>query len=244
MKIRFLILMSFLMSMGIALADTDTNRLMSKIIRDTNNYICADVRGASEDEAYEEALGILAEKITSYYKEKGMGMPDAVYLSNLSNHSERLISQSGSERCRVVVYVNKKDLFPIGDQSNSVMLSKDDKDQYTVMSTSSKTDGTSAKAEASPKAVLSPALSRIAMAKTSKDVQSLLVSMKKENALAGAAAFPVANVSDFYVVLIDRSDTQVALLHCLSGEWTNAVTGEKADMKAYKYCSGYWLTLP
>lgn len=241
MKIRFLVLAVMFVSFVSAMADNDTSRMMSKIIRDTNNYISADVRGESEDSAYKEALELLTEKITSYIKEKGMGMPDAVYLSNISNHSERLISQSGSSRCRVVVYVNKKDLFPIGDSSNSAMLSKNDDDKYALMTTKT---SASEKEETGGREVLSPVLSRIAMAKTSKDVQSLLVNLKKENALTGAAAFPMANATDFYVVVIDRTDTQVALLHCQGSIWTNAVTGNKVDISAYKYCSGYWLTLP
>ena len=241
MKIRFLVLAVMFVSFVSAMADNDTSRMMSKIMRDTNNYISADVRGESEDSAYKEALELLTEKITSYIKEKGMGMPDAVYLSNISNHSERLISQSGSSRCRVVVYVNKKDLFPIGDSSNSAMLSKNDDDKYALMTTKT---GASEKEETGGGEVLSPVLSRIAMAKTSKDVQSLLVNLKKENALTGAAAFPMGNATDFYVVVIDRTDTQVALLHCHGGAWTNAVTGNKVDISAYKYCSGYWLTLP
>lgn len=241
MKMRFLVLATLLASFFAAFADNDTSRLMSKIIRDTNNYISADVRGESEDAAYQEALGLLTEKITSYIKEKGMGMPDAVYLSNISNHSERLISQSGSSRCRVVVYVNKKDLFPIGDSNNSAMLSKNNEDKYSLMSAPATA---SDDVVTSDRRVLSPVLSRIAMAKTSKDVQSLLVSLKKQNSLSGAAAFPIADASDFYVVVIDRSDAQVALLHCLGGEWTNAENGNKVDIKAYKYCSGYWFTLP
>lgn len=241
MKIRFLVLAVLFVSFVSAMADNDTSRMMSKIIRDTNNYISADVRGESEDSAYKEALEQLTEKITSYIKEKGMDMPDAVYLSNISNHSERLISQSGSSRCRVVVYVNKKDLFPIGDSSNSVMLSKNNEDKYALVSTPTAASGD---VKTSDKRVLSPVLSRIAMAKTSKDVQSLLVDLKKEKSLSAAAAFPIADASDFYVVVIDRSDAQVALLHCLEGEWTNAENSSKVDMKAYKYCSGYWFTLP
>lgn len=223
---------------NVAMADNQTDRLMTKVVRDTNTYITADVRGETEDEAYEQALALLSEKIAAYFKENGKGLPDAVILSNISNQSERLISQSGSNRCRVLVYVKKKDLIPIGEDGSSAMLAKNDNESYSIVQTSA-----SQKQEKAP-VVISPALSRIASAKTLQEVQTLLVELKKSKDITGAAAFPIASVNDFFVVVIDRSQTSVAILHCDAGKWTNATTGEKVNLDSYKYCTAYWLTLP
>lgn len=228
------------------MADSETDKLISKILRDTNTYISADVRAATEDAAYQQAMTELSDKITAYMKEKGMDMPDAIYLSNISNHSERLISQSGANRCRVLVYINKKDLLPIAD-TNSAVLTKNDNDGYSLVQTAVPANTSTANATSSKSGSttpLPPVLARIAKATTQKEVQTLLVELKKGNAISNAAAFPIANINDFYVVVIDKSDTQVALLRCTGGEWTNAHTGEKANLNAYKYCTAYWLTLP
>ncbi len=238
MRKLFLIILSILSLSNAAMADNQTDRMMAKVVRDTNTYIAADVRGETEDKAYEQALALLSEKIAAYFKENGKGMPDAVLLSNISNHSERLISQSGSNRCRVLVYVKKKDLIPIGEEGSSAMLAKNENDSYSIVQPSAPQ-----KQQQAP-VVISPALSRIASAKTSKEVQTLLVELKKAKGISGAAAFPIASVNDFFVVVIDRSETPIAILHCSGGNWTNATTGEKVNLDSYKYCTAYWLTLP
>ncbi|MBD5355896.1 MAG: hypothetical protein HDR88_02685 [Bacteroides sp.] len=248
MKHRLIILFCSLLAVMSVMADSETDKTISKILRDTNTYISADVRAATEDAAYQQAMAELTDKITAYMKEKGMDMPDAIYLSNISNHSERLISQSGANRCRVLVYVKKKDLLPITD-TNSAILEKNSNEGYTLVQPAASTGATASAQSSSATAstannTLSPVLARLAKATTQKDVQTLLVEMKKRNAILNAAAFPIANINDFYVVVIDKSDTQVAILHCVAGEWTNAITGEKANLNAYKYCTAYWLTLP
>ena len=243
---RLIILLCILTGYIGAYADSQTDRLMSQVIRDTNTYIAADVRAETEDKAYEQAMALLSEKIGDYFKENNKDMPDAVFLSNISNHSERLISQTGANRCRVVVYVKKRDLIPVGDGGNSVMLAKNDNDSYTMVTSSAaqKAAASSNTGTSTVKQTTSPVLARIAAAKTSKEVQSLLVEFKKANSISGAAAFPIASANDFYVVAIDRSETPAAILHYSAGNWTNVSTGENVNIDSYKYCTAYWLTLP
>lgn len=247
MKFRLIILVCSLLSVMGVMADSETDKLITKILRDTNTYISADVRGATEDAAYTQAMNELSDKIAQYMKEKGLDMPDAIYLSNISNHSERLISQSGANRCRVLVYVKKTDLIPIAD-SNSAVLQKNNNNGYSLVEASpaapEKSSAGTGAVTAKTTKELPPVISRIAKATTQNDVQSLLTDLKKQHAISHAAAFPIGNVNDFYVVVIDKSDTQVAILHCINGEWTNVATGEKANISAYKYCTAYWFTLP
>ena len=244
MKTKILFLVCSLLSVLTVFADAETDKMMSKIMRDQNNYISAEVRGSSEDEAYAEAMKQLSDKITAYLKDKNLGLPDAVFLSSISNISERLISQTNSNRCRVLVYVNKRNLFPIGDQNNSAVLAKTEEDTYTMVTPAAPEEKKfEASQDANPaKKPLPPLLERIAAASNMKEIQAVLVDLKKNKSIGGAAAFPIGSINDFYVVVIDSSDTQVAILHCQSGVWRDAETGQTVNLDKYKYCTSYWFT--
>lgn len=245
MKTRFLLIICSFLSALSVFADAETDKMISRILHDQNNYISAEVRGPSEDQAYSEAIKQLTDKITEYFKEKNLGLPDAVFLSSISNLSQRLISQTNPNRCRVLVYVNKKNLFPIGDQNNSAVLAKTEEDTYTMVTPAAPEEK---KSDSSPdvntkKKPLTPLLARIAAASNMKDIQAVLVDLKKNNSIGGAAAFPIGSIDDFYVVVIDSADTQVAILHCQSGVWRDAESGQTVNPDQYKNCTSYWFTI-
>lgn len=249
MNKQFLCFLFALLPWGFnAWGDGVTDKAMSKICRDTKTYISADVRAATEQEAYDEALNLLTVRITDYFKTlKGEDfMPDAVYLSQLSSHYERLTSAISEKRYRVVLYVKKSDLMPMGDNTGAMVLAKNDYSEYDVVSPVIEepivlTDTVVSIVEKP----LNPAISKIASQKKRQELVSLLVSMKKEKEITGAAAFPMGKFNDFFVVIIDEADNVQDFLHFVEGNWIDVLTGETVTIgKDYEHCSAYWITIP
>lgn len=245
MKIIFLTFLTLFIPFGL-FADVAKEKEISKILRDSGSYLSADVRAATEEEAYNEALRQLSDKVTDYFRESYSGdIPDGVYLSNLSGHYEKFSSHISNNRYRVVLYIKKSDLMPIGKNTNSVVLTKTKEDTYDIVS------------EDLPEAViitetvvevvekpLSPTLSKLAVLSSEKEINEMLVSMRKSNEISGAAVFPIGNIGDFYLVVINPSERLEAILYCQAGQWKNVLTGQEVEMDNYKSCKAYWFTLP
>ena len=242
-----LILILLFSSLLYGYADVNTDKAMNKISRDTKTYISADVRAASEDAAYEEAMHLLSDKIAEYFKSeyKGETMPDAIYLSQLSSIYERLTSQISGNRYRVMLYVKKADLMPMGGSANAVVLSKNDNNNYEVMpSTAPELNVRKDTVITVVEKPLDPTLSVIVHQKTQGEMKSLLENFRRTHKISGGAAFPIGKVNDFYVAIIDAKENVVAVLHCQEGKYTNVETGKGVDPKQYAQCSAYWFTLP
>lgn len=232
----------------IAHADINTDKAMSKISRDTKNYISAEARATTEDEAYDAALKDLSTQIANYFETEQNGeAPNAVYLQNLSSIYSRLSSQSSSNRYRVMLYVKKSELKPLEETNMAMVLSKSEKDTYEPIPTTApeqivKTDTvTTIKRVEVP---MNPTLSAIAQAKSKKEVVAMLTSMRKSGQISGAAAFPISSVGKYYLVVLNRQETVIAMLQSKDGVWTNLLDGENVKLSDYSNCSAYWITLP
>lgn len=231
-----------------AAADVNTDKAMAKISRDTKTYISVDVRAATEDAAYNEAMQKLSTQIADYFKTERPGetMPDAIYLSNLSSIYERMTSKIADNRYRVMLYVKKSDLVPMGGNGNAVVLSKSDNNSYAPLATEPqpqpepivRTD-TVVTVVNTP---MNPTLSQIANLRTRDNLAQTLQTLRKSNHISGAAAFPVANAGDFYIAVVDR-ESVVAVLHFKNGEYTDIIDAKPVDVGRYAHCSGYWLSL-
>ena len=236
-------------SMLTASADINTDKAMAKISRDTKTYISVDVRAATEDAAYNEAMQKLSAQIADYFKTERPGetMPDAIYLSNISSIYERMTSKIADNRYRVMLYVKKSNLKPIGGNDNAMVLSKNDNNSYSPVPTEApkvepevivKTDTV----VTIVKTPMNPTLSQIANLKTRKELTETLQNMGKSKLIANAAAFPVASANNFYVVVI-ANDSVVAILHFDNGTYKDITTSQPVDISRYSHCSGYWFTL-
>ena len=245
-RIKFVLILLF-SSVLYGYADINTDKVMNKITRDKKTYISADVRAASEDAAYEEAMRLLSDNIAEYFKSeyKGETTPDAVYLSQLSSIYEKLTSQISNNRYRVVLYVKKADLMPMGGNANAVVLSKNENNSYEVVPSTPpkqivKIDTVITVVEKP----LNPTLSVIAHQKTREEIKSTLENFRKSNKILGAAAFPIEHIGDFYIVVTDVKEQVVAVLHCKDGKYMSIGTGKEVDPRQYSQCSAYWFTLP
>ncbi|MDE5607963.1 MAG: hypothetical protein K2I64_03415 [Muribaculaceae bacterium] len=245
---RIIFTLLTIVSVLTAVADVNTDKAMARISRDTKTYISADVRAATEDEAYNEAMQKLSAQITDYFKNERSreAMPDAIYLSNLSSIYERLTSKISDSRYRVMLYVKKSDLKPLGGSDNALVLSKKDDNGYIPVSTEVshltpvvKTDTV----VTIVKEMLNPTLSQIANLKTRDELAQSLQDLRKSKKISGAAAFPMANANDFYVAVIEN-DRVAEILHFDKGTYKDIITSQPVDVNRYSHCSGYWFTLP
>lgn len=244
MRKLFLILSGIILACTSAYADLETDKLMSKITRDAKNYISADVRAATEDEAYAKALAELSKKIVNYFESEGKETPNEVFLTRLSSHSERLISQLGNNRCRVLLYVNKKDLFPVDGNDNSVLLSMNKDNRLEVVnsnSNSNKPNSGSGEKEQT-KANHSPVLDKIASCKNASELNTTLKALRAESKIGGAALFPLSSADNFYLVVVDASKQVVAMMHVVDGKYRDLNTGKELNIENYTNCSAYWIT--
>ena len=253
MKKTLLILFALLMLAFPLSAQINVDKEISKIIRDTKNYISVEVRASSEDGAYQEALKQLTDQVTDYYKSLNeKSMPETVYLSNVSSRFERLMTHNSDNRYRVLVYVKKSDLKPMGPDSNALILSRNDNDSYRVVTkeqpdpvviTVTDTIVEVVEREVPAPRMISKQVSKIASASTEKEINEILVNLRKANEITGAAAFPISNYGNFYVVVINSSNQLETILYFDGNTWTDSLTGTVANPYIYRDCKAYWFTL-
>lgn len=250
-RIISIIMAIAVLSVFMSYADINTDRTMAKILRDTKTYISADARASTEQDAYDEALKKLTGLVTEYLKTiDNNDLPDAVYLPQLSQIYDRLNSQIENNRYRVMLYVKKSDIKPVSNSSGSIVLSKTDENEYSVLPTTPVesidpvfvTD-TVTVVEIIEKP-LDPTLSIIASKRTKDDLISAIQTLGKSGNLAGAAKFPIERANDYYVAVIGADNNVSAILHYIDGSWKEISSGKDVNINDYTDCSGYWFTLP
>lgn len=239
---RLILIFTISFVAAICFADVNTDKAMAKISQDTKNYISADVRAATEDIAYNEAMEKLSAKIADYFKNERSeaSLPESIYLPNLSSIYERMTSKISENRYRVMLYVKKSDLIPMDGEANVIILSKDDSDNYTPVTTD---NSQSQSVVTSPKEPLNPTLLQIIQLRKRDDLVQFLQSLRKSGQIDGAAAFPVNSASNFYVAVVNQNEV-VKVVHFIDGQYVDLTTAELIDMSAYSLCSGYWFVLP
>lgn len=233
MKRLTIIAFFVLLFAGMAHADLETDRQMSVIGKD-DTYISADARAATEQQAYDEAFDRIVARITDYlYENNGGELPAGFREETLQQKLRKLTSQLSGNRWRVMLYLKKNDLV---FSSPSVTGSKSEERVATPTQSST------------PIVINLPDLpvvvSELQQIKNGRELSEKLVSLRKENLIKGAAAFPIADIMNFYVAVIDSDDAVVALLNCHEGLWTEVSTGMPVDFSFYKNCTAYWFTLP
>lgn len=248
---RTIIIILALMSVAFAYADVNTDRTMAKIARDTKTYISADARASTENEAYDQALSKLTEKVAEYLKNTDNSpLPEAVYLPQLSGIYDRITNQIDNNRYRVMLYVRKTDIKPVSNASGALVLSKTRDDVYSVLPTTSTETAAPVVVTDTVTVVqvierpLDPTLSLIVSKRTKEEVTSAIQTLGQSGSLEGAAKFPINRVNDFYVAVIGSNDNVAAVLHCLDGIWKLVPSGVDANLQEYSECSGYWFTIP
>lgn len=237
-KRLFTLLLSIMISVS-ALADAETDREMARISRDRDTYISADARAATESEARDEAFRQLGSRVSDYLKVSGSGMT----LTEATNEFQTLTSQIASDRFRVMVYVNKSDLGGKSTQPSSHNDSKyaynDDEEIRQAPEGYSEVEDNAHVVEITSNSALQQILSQ----GTKSELTRCLESLSKSHEITAAAAFPVANASDFYLVILQ--DNQVRrVVHCINGHYIDAETSAEIDINKYSRCTGYWFTLP
>lgn len=244
---RLILLLTIIAFFSVSIhADVLIDKAMSKISHDTRIYISGEYRAATEQEAYDGALELLSSRISQYMEEKYGGFPDAVYLTEMSSMYQRLETRISENRYRVMLYVKKSDLKPLGNSTNAVVLAKNDDDTYHVIPTNVpqtiivRDTVTVVDAVEVP---IAPPVSVLMQHRTRKSLTSALTKMVEDKHIESAAKFPLSRLSDFYVAIIDSSDQVLLIAHVVDGIWVNLANGTEFDPIDYKDCSAYWFTL-
>lgn len=225
-------------------ADVSTDKLMTKISRDTETYISADVRATTKEEAYNEAINKLSVLIADYFRSERPGdtPPDVTSLSNNSAINQ-MSSKIADNRYRVMLYVRKSDLKSAGGSANSLVLSKPDNDSYSPMPKDTpepqvKTeDGITIRNKP-----MDPVLSTLSNVTTRDEIVEKLQSLSKSKDISGAAKFPLSHANNFYLVVLDNNRV-VSILHYCDNGYQDIKTSEPVDISKYSHCTGYWFTL-
>ncbi|MDE7419738.1 MAG: hypothetical protein K2N35_05980 [Muribaculaceae bacterium] len=245
MKTRFIIIY-ILLSMFCSLrADVNTDRTMSKISRDIHNYLSADCRASTEQEAYDKALELLTEKITSYIQETKKKSPDAVFVPEVASIYQRLDSRISDNRYRVFLYVKKSDLKSLDNSSNAMVIAKTETDSYEIIPYSQPpvvvTDTVTIVEKI--EVPMNPIVANIINNTDYNSLQEALIKMRKEGKVSGAAAFPISSLDDFYIAIV-RGTSVTDYIHVEDGRWKDVTTGKDVDPSNYSSSSAYWFTIP
>lgn len=247
MKVKFILLVCSLIALAFdSKADVTVDRSMSKIGRDTKSYISADCRASSEQEAYDLALEELSRKITSYIHESQKTSPDAVYLPEVSSIYQRLDSKISDDRYRVFLYVKKSDLKPLSDTANAMIMEKKSDETYEVLPIPSpdpiviRDTVTIVEEKTIP---MNPIISQLVGISDRTSFVSSLTDLRKDNKISAAAAFPIANINDFYVALI-INEIVTNIYHVVEGKWIDVRNGNEVNPSNFSAFSAYWFTLP
>lgn len=250
MKRHLLLLFLSLLSASWCRADINTDKAISKISRDIKTYLSAVGRADTEQEAYDMAMNGLSSKIAEYYKAEfpSEPLPDAIYLSNLSSIYDKLTSRGNSNRYRVLLYIRKSDVKPLGD-SNGTVLSRNETDRYEVIPTTPAeptivTDTVTIETVTTVVKPLTPILSTVCSMKTRDDVLKQIPELKKADQIGSAAAFPIQAMNDLYIIIISPTDDVKTVLHYDGKEYSDILNGETVDISTYSDCSAFWFTLP
>lgn len=249
-KKLIIVITIFLSCICYSTAQNNLDKEISKISRDTKNYISAEVRASSEDEAYEEALKQLTVQVADYYRSIGkQEIPEKVVLSNLSSRFERLITHNCENRYRVLVYVKKSDLIP-ADQ-NSLVLTKGDNASYQVVSPElseplvvTDTIVEVVKKIVPPSREVPDQIYQIVSESRSRDIKEILETLRKSNSVSGAALFPIGKFGDFYVAIVNNSNHLETILYFDGNSWTEALNGTLVNPHVYSDSKAYWFTIP
>ena len=225
-------------------ADVNTDKAMSKIARDTKTYIVADSRAATEEEAYNMAFEKLSAQIADFLKteRKDDYGSDAVYLSRMSSIYDRLTSKISDNRYRVMLYVKKSDILPIGNSDNSILLERQSDGNYGVSSDTGLGEQTQEVILCPDDVLQEDILSTLMSARGKQQVVDAIQNLRKENKITSAAAFPMSRASDFYIIAISP-DGSNAVLHFNGCQFINVATKLSVDISAYSNCTGYWFTV-
>ena len=242
---RFLLVFSTLLTLFLAFADALTDKTMSKISRDTKTYISAECRAQTEQEAYEKALENLSMQISDYMKEHYGALSDAVYLSEVSSLYQRLSSHSEGSRYRVMLYVKKDNLKPMGNKDSALVLAKNDNDNYEAIPMVThepiiiRDTVTVVNVVEKP---LHPIVSMIMACDTKDAFSTMLTQLRKENKISGAAVYPLSN--DYYIAIVSATNKIETFIHVMDNEWTDIATGKIISPSKYNIgFSAYWFTL-
>lgn len=226
--------------------DVNTDKAMAKISHDTKTYISADVRAATEEEAYNEAMNKLSARIADYFRTERPDetLPDAIYFSNISSICERMSSKIADNRHRVMLYVRKSDLKLIGGTANALVLSKTGNNSYSPVPTETPEPLTIIKIDTAVTVVNKPldsTLSTLSQLTTRNEIVEKLQALSKSKYISGAAKFPLSHANNFYVVVLE-GDRVVNILHYSNNCYRNIETSDPVDISQYSHCTGYWFT--
>lgn len=227
-------------------ADVNTDRAMSKISRDVHSYLSADCRASTEQEAYDKALELLTEKITSYIQETKKESPDAVFVPEVASIYQRLDSRISDNRYRVFLYVKKSDLKSLDNSSNAMVIAKTEADSYEIIPTYSQPPQVVTDTVTMVEKVevpLNPIISNIINNTDYNSLQEALIKMRKEGKVSGAAAFPISSLDDFYIAIV-RGTSVTDYIHVKDGRWKDVTSGNDVDPSNYSSSSAYWFTIP
>lgn len=242
MKKFIFLIVSLVYAFNLAVADKSIDKQIVEIGDDKKNYISAECRASSENEAYSLALQQLKEKLTDYFIEQGT--KDAK-VDDYLNKIGKLTSEISSTRYRVLLYIPKIDLKN-GIQKSLISNRDNETDSKPVVVNLSTVEN---KKIEEPERIrtqvqLNPTVKEIQSLNNGKIVLDKLVEMKKVGKIKNAAAYPIQDINNFYIVVISPSDEVVAILNQNNGEWYNTDTGSPVNIQNYKDNTAYWITFP
>ena len=234
-------------------AQTNTDKQKEEInkIKKNKNYIYGEATLPDQDEALKLAKEILIKNINDWVAgEKKMKQSEAVVIRDIIENSENINLMRGS-MFRAFVYVQKKNILPVDDTDNAVVISRSTSDQeepVIIVSDIQKVESgeTNDETEYAPPVfnendTASDILNRIMAITKSDDVLPFFKQLKANNKIIYGNMASLTSPADCYLLIYNREGRVVAILD--KGHNKNLRTQEEDSTKNYSGCGAVWFQL-
>lgn len=218
-------------------AQTNNDKAIVQITRD-NSYLSADVRAATEEEARSEALSDLSAQVDNYLRTNNLGGS----ARSVESSFRTMTSQISSNRYRVLAYVKKSDLGGSADESgyDSYPVEESPYPEKMIEEKGGYGSGT----VSSVNQDFPAAIRELSQIGRGDKVAPRLLELRNDGKIKSAAAFPVANFSDFYVILINPANEVETILHFDGSSWRDILNGNSpVNPGKYKNYTAFWFTI-
>lgn len=238
---KLLTLILLLATTAIAIADVETDKNITRILKDTNKYLASDARASTEWDAEDQAMANLRSLVSDFLIKIDSNMS----LAQAQEKFHTIVVKISDKRYRVLAYVLKTDLG--ADPYMSEPLKENPRKQpEPAPNNDDNYDDFDRDYIEEPHNYgnnNSSTLAEIKRQGTLNELRSCLENLRKSNSVTGAAAFPLSSATDFYVVVVDGNIVKI-MLHYVNGRYYETETNKEIDINKYSNYSGYWFTLP
>ncbi|PXV65012.1 hypothetical protein CLV62_10810 [Dysgonomonas alginatilytica] len=248
-KILTVVILFAFIPMLFAQTNTDKQKEEINKIKKSKNYIYGEATLPNQEEALKLAKEILVNNINEWVSgEKKIKQSQALVIRDIIENSENISLVRGN-MYRAFVYVQKKNILPVEDTDNSVIISRPvstDADQALIVQGIHKTEPkrietTDLPLTADPDDTPQDILNKITGITQFKDAAPYFQELKNARKMVYGKLKTMTSPNDCYLLIYNPEGAVVAILD--KGHLKNLNTRTEDSLSNYKGCGALWFQL-